>query len=124
MSDLTYSIQAFVDKTPFRQQYVAAGNTTDMTSVGVLAITILAGTATQQVSTSSATTLGYCFARNLATDTAGTAVVSFGRLSGTTLLSTVRLKPGDAAWLRLAPGNYGVQGVAGNPPLLLEVLED
>jgi hypothetical protein len=124
MSDINYTINAFVSKGKFSQQYIAAGNTTDMSSAGVLAVTLEPGTGTQAISTASATTLGYCMARNLAEDTAGTAVVTFGRLSGTTLLETVRLRPGDAAWLRLAPGDYAARGVAGNPTLLLEILED
>lgn len=124
MSDITYTINAQVNKGVFSQQYIAAGKTTDMTSVGILAVTVEPGTATQAVSTASATTLGYCFARNLAEDTSGTAVVTFGRIDGTTFRDTVRLKPGDAAWFRLAPGDYAAKGVAGNPPLLLEILED
>ena len=124
MSDITYTINAQVNKGVFSQQYIAAGKTTGMTSVGILAVTVEPDTATQAVSTASATTLGYCFARNLATDTSGTAIVTFGRINGTTFRDTVRLKPGDAAWFRLAAGDYAVQGVAGNPPLLLEILED
>ena len=124
MSDITYTINAQVNKGVFSQQYIAAGKTTEMSSVGILAVTVEPGTATQAVSTASATTLGYCFARNLATDTSGTAVVTFGRINGTTFHDTVRLKPGDAAWFRLAPGDYAAKGVAGNPPLLLEILED
>lgn len=124
MSDITYTINANVNKGVFSQQYIAAGKTTEMTSVGILAVTLEPGTATQAVSTASATTLGYCFARNLAEDTSGTAVVTFGRIDGTTFRDTVRLKPGDAAWFRLSPGNYAAKGVAGNPPLLLEILED
>ena len=124
MSDINYSISATVNKGSYTQQFFAAGRTTDMSLIGVLAVTLEPGTGTQAISTASATTLGYCMARNLAEDTAGTAVVTFGRLSGTTLLETVRLKPGDAAWLRLAPGDYAARGVAGNPTLLVEILED
>lgn len=124
MSDINYTINAFVSKGKFSQQYVAAGNTATMSSAGVLAVTIEPGTATQAISTATAGTLGYCFARNLAEDTSGTAVVTFGRIAGTVFSDTVRLKPGDAAWFRLAPGDYAAQGVAGNPPLLIEILED
>lgn len=124
MSDVTYSINAQVSKGVFLQQYIAAGRTTDMTTVGALAVTVEPGTATTAVSTAAAGTLGYCFARNLADDTAGTAVVTFGRIDGTTFYGAVRLKPGDAAWFRLAPGDYAAQGVDGNPPLMVEILED
>jgi hypothetical protein len=124
MSDLTYTIQVNVDKGVFNQSYIAAGKTATMGTTGVLAVTLRPGTATQAVSTASASNLGYCFARNLADDTSGTAVVSFGRISGTNYFDAVRLKPGDASFLRLAPGDYAAKGVAGNPTLLIEILED
>jgi hypothetical protein len=124
MSDLTYTIQVNVDKGVFNQSYIAAGKTTEMATTGVLAVTLRCGTATQAISTASASSLGYCFARNLAEDTSGTAVVTFGRISGTSYFDAVRLKPGDAAFLRLAPGNYAAKGVAGSPTLLVEILED
>ena len=123
MSDISYSVSATLNKGVLSQQYFAA-RTTDVSSVGILAVTVEPGTATQAVSTASATTLGYCLARNLAEDTSGTAVVTFGRIAGTVFTDTVRLKPGDAAWFRLAPGDYAAKGVVGNPPLLLEILED
>ena len=124
MSDLTYTINANVNKGVFNQSYIAAGKTTEMATTGVLAVTLRCGTATQAISTASASSLGYCFARNLAEDTSGTAVVTFGKISGTNYYDAVRLKPGDAAFLRLAPGNYAAQGVAGSPTLLVEILED
>ena len=123
MSDINYNISAIVNKGVLANQY-SASRTTEMSSVGFFAVTVEPGTATQAVSTASATTLGYCLARNLAEDTSGTAVVTFGRIAGTVFTDTVRLKPGDAAWFRLAPGDYAAKGVVGNPPLLLEILED
>jgi hypothetical protein len=123
MSDIAYSISAAVDKGVFRTQF-SASNTATMSTTGVLAVTLRCGTATQAISTASASSLGYCFARNLAEDTSGTAVVSFGKISGTNFFDAVRLKPGDASFLRLAPGNYAARGVAGSPTLLVEILED
>lgn len=124
MSDLTYTINANVNKGVFIQNYIAAGKTTEMATAGVLAVTLRCGTATQAISTASAGALGYCFARNLSEDTSGTAVVTFGKISGTNYYDAVRLKPGDAAFLRLASGDYAAQGVAGDPTLLVEILED
>jgi hypothetical protein len=49
--------------------------------------------------------------------------VSFGRLDGTTLHETVRLRPGDAALFRLAPGNYAAKAAVSGR-LMLQVLED
>lgn len=124
MSDVTYSINANVQKDFFNQQFVVGGLTAAMSETGMLAVTLEPGTSTQQIQTSAASALGLTFARNLATDTTGTSTVSFGRLDGTSLYEAVRLKPGDAAWLRLAPGDYGARAAADSIPLLVQILED
>ena len=77
---------------------------------------------TQAITTASASSLGLCFARSLATS--GTHTVSFGRVSGTTIFETVRLKAGDATILRLAPGNYAAKADAPGSRLLLQILEE
>jgi hypothetical protein len=82
MSDVTYSINANVQKDFFNQQFVVGGLTAAMSETGMLAVTLEPGT------------------------------------------STVRLKPGDAAWLRLAPGDYGARAAADSIPLLIQILED
>jgi hypothetical protein len=122
VSDINYSINVSVQKGEFQQQFFAPGRTATMGTVGMLAVTLQLGTATSAVSTSSASTLGYAFARSLAT--AGAATISLGRLSGTTLFDTVRLKAGDAAWFRMAPGNYAARASAEGTPLLLQILEE
>lgn len=122
MSDINYSVTVSVQKDEFQQQFLAAGRTATMGTVGMLAVTLQLGTATSVISTASAGTLGYAFARSLAT--AGAASISFGRVSGTTLFDTVRLKAGDAAWFRMAPGNYAARASAEGTPLLLQILEE
>jgi hypothetical protein len=58
----------------------------------------------------------------LATTT--THTVSFGRLDGTALYETVRLKAGEAAVLRLAAGDYAAKAAVANTRLVLTVYED
>lgn len=123
MPDITYSVQVSVARDALSQQFQANGVTTDMTTTGVLAATLDLTTATSQFVTSAASTLGLCFARSLVTGTAQTATVSFGRLDGTTLHEVVRLRPGDAALFRLAPGDYAAKAAA-TGKLMLQVLED
>jgi hypothetical protein len=123
MADITLNIQANVAKGALSQVFAATGVTSDMSTTGVLAATLDLTTATSQFVTSAASTLGLCFARSLVTSTNQTATVSFGRLDGTTLHETVRLRPGDAAIFRLAPGNYGAKAAASGR-LMLQVLED
>ena len=122
MADVRYTIQVQADKSPFRQQFAASGVTADMATSGMLSVTLALGTATSAVSTANITKLGLCFARSLATSTAHE--VSFGRVSGTTLFEVLRLKGGEAALLRLAPGDYAAKGSTANLRLLLNVLED
>lgn len=123
MPDITYSLQVSANRGNFVQQFFANGVTTDMSTTGVLAATLNLTTSTTQFVTSAASTLGLCFARSLVTSTNQTATVSFGRLVGTVLHETVRLRPGDAAVFRMAPGNYAAKAAA-TGQLMLQVLED
>lgn len=104
------------------QSLVATGVTADIATAGVLSVTLNLGTATTQISTASAQSLGLCFARSLASVT--THTVSFGRLVGTNLYETVRLKAGEAALLRLAPGDYAAQAAVAGSRLVLTIVED
>lgn len=122
MPDISYSVNLNVSAGALSQNLNASNITSDFSTSGLLAITLNVGTATQAISTASASTLGLAFARSLAT--AGTHTVSFGRLSGTTLFETVRLKAGDAAILRLAPGNYAAKADAPGSRLLIQILEE
>jgi len=122
MPDLNYTINGQVTKGALSQSFAASGVTADMATAGVLSVTLNLGTATQAISTATLGTLGLCYARSLTTSS--THTVSFGRLSGTTLFETVQLKAGDAAILRLAPGNYAAKAAVANSRLLLQILED
>ena len=122
MPDISYSINVNVNAGALQQNVNASNITSDFSATGLLALTLNLGTATQAISTASATTLGLTFARSLATS--GTHTISFGRVSGTTLFDAVRLKAGDAAVLRLAPGNYAAKADAPGSRLLLQSLEE
>lgn len=122
MPDISYSVSVNVNAGALSSNLIASNVTSDFATTGFLAITLNVGTATQAISTASASSLGLCFARSL--NTVSTHTVSFGRLSGTTLFETVRLKGGDAALLRLAPGSYAAKSAAEGGRLLLQILEE
>lgn len=122
MSDVTYSISARVDKGAFSQSFAAAGVTADIATAGMLSVTLNLGTSVTQISTATLGAVGLCVARSLATST--THSVSFGRYSGGTLYETARLKAGEAAILRLAPGDYAARAAVEGSRLVLTVIED
>jgi hypothetical protein len=122
MPDVNYSINGQITKGALSQSFAASGVTADMATAGVLSVTLNLGTATTQVSTATLGSLGVCFARSLATTT--THTVSFGRLDGTALYETVRLKAGEAAVLRLAAGDYAAKAAVAGTRLVLTVYED
>lgn len=121
---ISYSVNLSVNEYALRQNINASNITSVFQTAGLLAVTLNVGTATQAVVTSAASALGLCFARSLVDETTGTHTISFGRVSGTTLFSVVRMKPGDAALLRLEPGNYAAQSNAAGGRLLLQILEE
>lgn len=122
MPDISYSVSVNVNAGNLSSNLIASNVTSDFATAGFLALTLNVGTATQAISTASAATLGLCFARSL--NTTSTHTVSFGRLSGTTLFETVRLRGGDAAVLRLAPGDYAAKSSGEGGRLLLQILEE
>lgn len=122
MPDINYTITGQVTKGALSQSFAASGVTADIATAGVLAVTLNLGTATQQITTATLGALGLCFARSLATTT--THTVSFGRLDGNTLYETVRLKAGEAAVLRLAPGEYAAKAAVAGTRVVLTVYED
>lgn len=121
MADVNYTITGQVAKGALSQAFAASGVTADMTTTGMLAVTLNLGTATQQITTSTLSTLGLAFARSLATT--GTHTVSFGRLDGTTLYEAVTLRAGEAALMRLSSGDYGAKAAVANSRLVLTVYE-
>jgi hypothetical protein len=89
----------------------------------VLSVTLALDTNSTQISTATLGSVGLCFARSLATTT--THEVSIGKLDGSTLHEVVRLKAGEAAVLRLAPGDYAAKAaVAGTTRVVLTIYED
>jgi hypothetical protein len=122
MADVSYTINGQVQKGSLSQSFSANGVTADIATAGVLSVTLELSTTSTQVSTTSIGALGLCFARSLATVT--THTVSFGRFDGTTLHDTVRLKAGEAAVLRLAPGDYAAKSAVAGSRLLLTIYED
>jgi hypothetical protein len=123
MADVTYNISGTVQKGALREQFNASAITADIATAGVSAVTLGLGTSTTAVSTANLGAVGLAFIRNLATET--THTVSFGRLDGTNLYETVRLKAGEAALLRLAPGDYAAKAaVAGTTRAVITIYED
>jgi hypothetical protein len=123
MPDVSYSILGQVQKGALSQAFSANGITADIATAGVLSVTLALDTNTTQITTTSLGALGLCFARSLATTT--THTVSIGRLVSNTLHDVVRLKAGEAAVLRLAPGNYAAKAaVAGTTRVVVTIYED
>lgn len=122
MPDVQYTINGQVSKGSLSQSFAASGMTASMATAGVVAVTLELGTALSAVSTANLGAVGLCFARSLATET--THTVSFGRLDTGTLYETVRLKAGEAAILRLAPGDYAAKSAVEGSRLVLTIFED
>ena len=123
MADVTYNISGTVQKGALREQFNASAITADIATAGLSAVTLGLGTSTTAVSTATLGAVGLAFIRNLATE--ATHTVSFGRLEGTNLYETVRLKAGEAALLRLAPGDYAAKAaVAGTTRAVITIYED
>jgi hypothetical protein len=122
MSDLSYTISGSLNKGALQNTFSASGVTADLATAGMLAVTLALGTTTTQITTTTIGALGLCFARSLSTVT--THTVSIGRLVGTTLHDTVRLKAGEAAVLRLAPGDYAAKAAVAGTRAVLTIYED
>lgn len=122
MSDINYTITGQVQKGAFSNSFAATGITADIATAGVLSVTLGLTTNSTQISTATLGAVGLCFARSLAT--VATHEVSFGRLDGNTLHDAVRLKAGEAAVLRLAPGDYAAKSAVAGSRLVLTIYED
>lgn len=122
MPDISFTISALVTKGALNQTFNAANVTADIATAGMLAVTLDLNTNVTSISTANMGALGLCYARSLATTT--THTVSFGRYSGGTLYESVRLKAGEAALLRLAPGDYAAKANVAGSRLLLNIIED
>lgn len=122
MADVTYNITGQVQKGALSQQFVAGGVTANMATAGVVAVTLELGTSTTAISTANLGAVGICVARSLAT--VETHTVSFGRVVSNTLHDAVRLKAGEAAIVRLAPGSYAAKAAVEGSRLVLTIYED
>lgn len=122
MADVTYNISGTVQKGALREQFNASAITADIATAGVSAVTLSLGTSTSAVSTATLGAVGLAFIRSLATTT--THTVSFGRLDGTNLFETVLLKAGEAALLRLAPGDYAAKAAVSSTRAVITIYED
>lgn len=122
MADINYAISGQINKGFLSQSFVANGVTASMATAGVSSVTLELDTSTSAISTTSLGAVGLCFARSLATET--THTVSFGRLIGTNLYESVRLKAGEAAVLRLADGDYAAKSAVAGSRLVLTIYED
>ena len=122
MPDVNYTINGQIAKGSLSQNFAASGVTANMATAGVASVTLELSTSTTAISTSTLGAVGLCFARSLATTE--THTVSFGRLVGTNLYETVRLKAGEAAVLRLAPGSYAAKSAIAGSRLVLTIYED
>lgn len=121
MADISYNIQAQISKGSLSQSFAASGVTASIATAGTMSVTLNLGTAVTQVSTATLGQVGLCMARSLATTT--THTISFGRYVGGTLHETVQLRAGEAAVLRLAPGDYAAKSAVANTRLLLHIVE-
>lgn len=122
MPDVQYTINGQISKGSLNQSFAASGVTASMATAGVASVTLELGTSTSSVSTANIGSVGVCFARSLAT--VETHTVSFGRVDSNVLYETVRLKAGEAAVLRLAPGDYAAKSAVEGSRLVLTIYED
>ena len=124
MADLNYSINASLSRGALNSTFVASGVTADCNASGVTTQTLTPGTnaaGTVAISTSSMTSVGLFFARNLSTIT--TATVSFGQLSAGALVPAITLKGGEAAVGRLATGSYAAIAATTGTQLVISIVE-
>jgi hypothetical protein len=122
MPDIQYTINGQIAKGSLSQSFAASGVTANMATAGVAAVTLELGTTTSSVSTANLGAVGVCFARSLATADDAHCVVR-PRVSNT-LHETVRLKAGEAAVMRLAPGDYAAKSAVEGSRLVLTIYED
>jgi hypothetical protein len=124
MPDLTWSINAQVQKGALSQTFVAPGVTASCNASGINTQTLTPGTnaaGTASISTATMSSVGLFFARNLST--VSTAAVSFGQLASGAMVPCVSLRGGEAAVGRLAPGSYAAQSNQTGTQLLITIIE-
>jgi len=123
MPDVQYTINGQIAKGSLSQSFAASGVTASMATAGVASVTLELGTTTSSVSTANLGRRSACALLALLA-TAETHTVSFGRVVSNTLHETVRLKAGEAAVMRLAPGDYAAKSAVEGSRLVLTIYED
>lgn len=123
MSAVTVSLGLSFTKGVISDTFNGAATAT-MNVAGYLVQAPTFGTAVTSISTATINTLGYSFLQSLVTTTQSTCTITVGRFDGTNLHGTVRLRPGEPAVLRLAPGAYAAQAAGEGYRLLIATLED
>lgn len=121
MADISYNVQAQITKGAFNHNFSAGGVTASLSTAGMLTVTLKLGTSVTTISTATLGQVGLAMARSLATTT--THTVSFGRYVGGTLYETAALRGGEAAIMRLAPGDYAAKAAVEGTRLLLHIIE-
>lgn len=122
MADLSFVVEATIDKDGFTD-VVRKEHTATMSFAGVQASSPEVGTATTQIATASLNSVGFAFAQSIVTSTATTATIEIGKLVGTTLHGFCKLRPNEAALLRLAEGDYAAKADADGAKLFISIAE-
>ncbi len=102
MPDITLGASIAVTKGNLNQSLYAAGVTAAMSQAGLRTTVYTLSTTATAISTANLTSVGIAYFRNIATDTAATAVVSVS--NGGAAVPFAAPRPGEPAMLRLAPG--------------------
>lgn len=121
MADIAYSVDVQASKGALSQSFAVSGVTANMSTAGIMSVTLNLGTSATQISTANMNVLGICIARSLATST--THTVSFGRYTGGTLYETATLRGGESMVLRLSAGDFAAKAAVANTQFVLHVLE-
>jgi hypothetical protein len=120
---LTVNVSAVLAKSGLSETFAHA-QTAAVSFAGYKVQSPTLGTAVSQISTATIGTLGYAFLRSLVTTTQSTCTITFGSLDGTSLREVVRLRPGEPAMFRLAPGTYAAKAADEGYRMLVAIIED
>jgi hypothetical protein len=120
---ISVAVSASYNTLTLSEQFQAAA-TSPVASDGYKVQVVSTGTASSQISTATIGTLGYCYLRSLVTTTQTTCTITFGKLESNAIKPVVRLRPGDPALFRLAPGDYAVEAADEDYRLFVAVFED
>lgn len=120
---VTVNVSAVLSKNGLSETFAHA-QTATMSFAGYKVQSPTLGTAVSQISTATIGTLGYAFLRSLVTTTQSTCTITFGRLDGTSVQEVVRLRPGEPAMFRLAPGDYAAKAADEGYRMLIAIIED